>query len=485
MNLPGTQPVSGSVALAAGSAAIGTVSVTALPSLPAGSNAIGSVSVSNLPATQPVSAAALPLPTGAATAANQAAPGTAGTPSAAVLSVQGVAGGAAQPVSGTLTVQGGAATGSPPAVPPVPVSGVDGSGNKQHLRTDATGALVMVPLARHLHEPGRHDRGGRHGSAGRGGECQPQGLHDQEPGDRDGTALLRRHRHRLRRLLRPPRRQRLHLAHRHDPDRRNQRVRRHDGARIQHGGVPVMRFLLAALLLLAGPAAAQFSGGGSAPCPTASTSTAGCVTTQAVTAGTGSPTTATALIDSAGNTWTLAQIAAIIGTPAETLAISTITAPAASTAFAVPGTYTNGPPAALDYSDDGGTTWAAASSPTIGSGAYTFSHPGLAAGTYTVKVRDHTSTSIIATSNSFTIAAAASPWTVGTTGGNGDAFGVPLTASLAFSGATNVAVPEWDFYVWKTSDHTLPSHVYVAFTRSPGRRTDVGHRAEPVWFQLP
>jgi hypothetical protein len=42
--------------------------------LAAGSNAIGSVSVSNLPATQPVSAAALPLPAGAATAAAQAAP---------------------------------------------------------------------------------------------------------------------------------------------------------------------------------------------------------------------------------------------------------------------------------------------------------------------------------------------------------------------------------------------------------------------------
>jgi hypothetical protein len=42
--------------------------------LAAGSNAIGSVSVSNLPSTQAVSVAALPLPSGAATAAQQAAP---------------------------------------------------------------------------------------------------------------------------------------------------------------------------------------------------------------------------------------------------------------------------------------------------------------------------------------------------------------------------------------------------------------------------
>jgi hypothetical protein len=62
----------------------GTVSVSGTPAvaqsgtwsvgLAAGSNAIGSVSVSNLPATQAVTVAALPLPSGAATAAQQAAP---------------------------------------------------------------------------------------------------------------------------------------------------------------------------------------------------------------------------------------------------------------------------------------------------------------------------------------------------------------------------------------------------------------------------
>lgn len=44
--------------------------------------------------TQPISAAALPLPAGAATSAKQPALGTAGTPAADVLSVQGVNGGA-------------------------------------------------------------------------------------------------------------------------------------------------------------------------------------------------------------------------------------------------------------------------------------------------------------------------------------------------------------------------------------------------------
>jgi hypothetical protein len=66
--------------------------------------------------TQPVSATALPLPAGAATAAKQPAPGTAGTASADVISVQGIAGATAvktdssattQPVSGTITANAG------------------------------------------------------------------------------------------------------------------------------------------------------------------------------------------------------------------------------------------------------------------------------------------------------------------------------------------------------------------------------------------
>lgn len=52
--------------------------------------------------TSPVSAATLPLPTGAATAAKQPALGTAGTPSSDVISVQGVPGAAAIPVLGTF-----------------------------------------------------------------------------------------------------------------------------------------------------------------------------------------------------------------------------------------------------------------------------------------------------------------------------------------------------------------------------------------------
>lgn len=61
--------------------------------------------------TQPVSAASLPLPSGASTAAKQPALGTAGSPSADVISVQGVVGGTAQPVSAAaLPLPSGAST---------------------------------------------------------------------------------------------------------------------------------------------------------------------------------------------------------------------------------------------------------------------------------------------------------------------------------------------------------------------------------------
>lgn len=128
----------------------GSVQVTSLPAIPAGANVIGHVIVDSVGATIAISAASLPLPTGAATAANQTtantslasilselqgtiavsaaslplpagaatsakqpALGTAGTASTDVLSVQGIASmtplkvdgsGVTQPVSGTVGV---------------------------------------------------------------------------------------------------------------------------------------------------------------------------------------------------------------------------------------------------------------------------------------------------------------------------------------------------------------------------------------------
>lgn len=87
-----------------------------------------------------------------------------------------------------------------------------------------------------------------------------------------------------------------------------------------------------------------------------------------------------------------------------TITIGTISAPNLDTAFVISGGIFNDAPTALDYSTDGGVTWAAAASPVITANAYSFTIAGLAAGTYTVRVRDHNNVAIVAISNSFTIA---------------------------------------------------------------------------------
>jgi hypothetical protein len=88
---------------------------------------------------------------------------------------------------------------------------------------------------------------------------------------------------------------------------------------------------------------------------------------------------------------------------APTLTVGSISAPGPGDAFIVGGGVFNDAPTALDYSTDGGTTWIAAASPAITANAYSFTIPGLAAGTYTISVRDHGNQAVIGVSNSFSI----------------------------------------------------------------------------------
>jgi hypothetical protein len=146
-------PVTGSLALS------GSVAVSNFPTTQPVS---GNVAVSNFPTTQPVSgtvtanagtgtmavsASALPLPSGAATAAKQPAIGTAGTPSADVISIQGEAGmtplkvdGSAvtQPVSGTVAVN------NFPGTQPVSGTVTANIGTSGSLALDASLASVKV-----------------------------------------------------------------------------------------------------------------------------------------------------------------------------------------------------------------------------------------------------------------------------------------------------------------------------------------------------
>jgi len=146
-----------------------TTAVTALPSIPAGANVIGHIiadsgsttavtgtvavtqsgtwtvqpgntanttawKVDGSSVTQPVSAASLPLPTGAATAAKQPALGTAGSASTDVITVQGIASGVAQPISAaSLPLPALAATSTKQSDGSQKTQIVDGSGNVRSL----------------------------------------------------------------------------------------------------------------------------------------------------------------------------------------------------------------------------------------------------------------------------------------------------------------------------------------------------------------
>jgi hypothetical protein len=119
-----TQPVSASslplptgAATAAKQPALGTAGTASADVLSVqGVASMTALKVDGSAVTQPMSAASLPLPTGAATAAKQPALGTAGSASADVITVQGVASmtalkvdgsGVTQPVSGTVTANAG------------------------------------------------------------------------------------------------------------------------------------------------------------------------------------------------------------------------------------------------------------------------------------------------------------------------------------------------------------------------------------------
>ncbi|HQT39180.1 MAG TPA: collagen-like protein [Acidocella sp.] len=88
---------------------------------------------------------------------------------------------------------------------------------------------------------------------------------------------------------------------------------------------------------------------------------------------------------------------------APAITVAPITAPGASVPFIVSGGIFNAAPIALDYSTDGGVTWQVVPSPVITLDAYSFTAPGLAGGTYTIRVRDHGDSAVTGASNSFSV----------------------------------------------------------------------------------
>lgn len=95
--------------------------------------------------------------------------------------------------------------------------------------------------------------------------------------------------------------------------------------------------------------------------------------------------------------------------PVVALTIAAINDDDAGAALSLSGTYSNGLPASLEYSVDGGSSWASAATPTIGSGNWSFAiAAGLPVGTYKLRVRDPVSGGY-AESNTFVIAQVAPP----------------------------------------------------------------------------
>lgn len=90
-------------------------------------------------ATQPISATALPLPTGAATESTLNTINGKLTTTANGLKVDAS--------TSTLIVGGASAVGSAPTIPPIAIAGVDGGGLKRHILVDTSGQLQVVITA--------------------------------------------------------------------------------------------------------------------------------------------------------------------------------------------------------------------------------------------------------------------------------------------------------------------------------------------------
>jgi hypothetical protein len=96
---------------------------------------------------------------------------------------------------------------------------------------------------------------------------------------------------------------------------------------------------------------------------------------------------------------------AVVAGSSQTIAITTPSTQAASVGFNIAGTYASTAPTGVDYQVDSGS-FAALSSPTIGTGSWTSTAADVSisgAGSHTVTVREEPTTSVTATSGSFTV----------------------------------------------------------------------------------
>jgi hypothetical protein len=163
---------------------------------------------------------------------------------------------------------------------------------------------------------------------------------------------------------------------------------------------------------------------------------------------------------------------------APTITIGSIVAPSVSTPFVVSGGIFNDAPTALDYSVNGGSSWVAVANPVISANAYSFTIPGLTAGTYTVWVRDHNNIAVVGVSNSFSIV----PPSISITA-------LPATSAMGVAIAVNGAVTPGGYAVQiglSVSALTAPAawvNAVVNTTSWSGSLTPASAGTVYVWAQ--
>jgi hypothetical protein len=152
--------------------------------------------------------------------------------------------------------------------------------------------------------------------------------------------------------------------------------------------------------------------------------------------------------------------------PTTLLNITTPTTQTVGTAFTLSGTYTGTAPASLDYQKEDGT-WVQASSPIIGSGSWSFSvTPTTAVASRTISVRDHTYTTISATSGTYAVNAAAGSTITGVTvsaatstvaGGGTDQMTSNVTGTGSFSTAVTWSIDSGGGSISTAGLYTAPA----------------------------
>jgi hypothetical protein len=138
------------------------------------------------------------------------------------------------------------------------------------------------------------------------------------------------------------------------------------------------------------------------------------------------------LYDSAAGT-TLLDVKPNVTIAAQTIGVATPANTPLVSAISVTGTYSSGTPTALDWSTDGGTTWHAASTPTVAGGAFSFTIPAgsvAARAAYTLLVRDHTTGTSGSSAGAFNI------YTAAITNSPSGSAGSAIAVTFALTGIT-------------------------------------------------